>query len=131
MTLNDLLYESMNRDLNPDEQDRLDQALANDPALQAERNALLKLHVAMKDQKQSIPISVADDVIASLEIDSKPLRIGLNQWFPRVAAACLLIILAMILQVYVQNGSLSTDSLMGIQDLEIYDAYSLTFEENK
>ncbi|MEO1437177.1 MAG: hypothetical protein AAFV80_16670 [Bacteroidota bacterium] len=125
----ELLHESYDRELNPKEAQKLQEALANDPALAREKQQLDQLRSLLANQTTRLKASVADDVIKALENESEDLSEGLVRWFPRVAAACLLIILAMLIQIYAQNGSLNSDSLMGIQELELYDAYSLTIEE--
>ncbi|MEM6725243.1 MAG: hypothetical protein AAF598_14480 [Bacteroidota bacterium] len=125
----DLLHASYDRELTRKEAQFLEQALSNDPDLLREKQQLDQLRALLSTQQSSLQESVADAVIQELEAEKVALSNDLVRWFPRVAAACLMIIFAMLVQIYVQNGTINSDSLMGIQELELYDAYSLTLEE--
>lgn len=45
--------------------------------------------------------------------------------FPKVAAACVLLLLCSLLGIYFTEGSLSTEAIIGFQDLAPEDAYAL------
>jgi hypothetical protein len=62
-----------------------------------------------------------------IRLDRKRKDIALVvQLFPRVAAACAIVLVALTLFLYFEAGSLSADALVGLEDLSIDDAVALT-----
>jgi len=121
----DLLIESFDRDLNPDEKKNLNQALATNAELRAEKDRLLKMRIIFSSSKIGKDEGFVDRVMNMLDqekqlIDNFSSRIV--TLFPRVAAACIILITALLVSVYMTQGSISLDTLMGLNDLSFDDA---------
>lgn len=127
-----LLIESFDRDLNATEQDQLNKALLVSPELKAEKDKL----IAMRSMFSNVSISEDDTFVTRLKERLSLDRQTENSFnakvvhlFPRVAAACMIIIAALLMSVYVGEGTISMDSLMGVQDITIEDAFYTDYSD--
>ena len=86
------------------------------------------LEKLLQSQKNLPYVSIADDVISQIGGLSAQKRNGIlvdmTRMFPKVAAACLLVIFALLLKTYITEGSLDTDALLGISEMTIDEAYT-------
>ncbi|MEM7106050.1 MAG: hypothetical protein AAF502_23160 [Bacteroidota bacterium] len=93
--------------------------------MNSEDKNLEKLLLSQKDLPY---VSIADDVMSQIGDPTSQKRNGIlvdmTRWFPKVAAACLLVIFAMLLKTYITEGNLDTDALMGISEMTIDEAYT-------
>ena len=123
MDAKSLLIESFDRQLSLDEQTFLDQALAQDAGLRAEKRQIQALRNGLAQLQVSPKIGFADSVMSKL--DTK--RPGgfiyqMNRLFPQVVAASILVAMLSLFSIYWSTGSLDTDSLIGYQDLQPEEA---------
>ncbi|HKK78045.1 MAG TPA: hypothetical protein VJ933_00395 [Phaeodactylibacter sp.] len=119
----DLLYRAQDNPLSPVEERELALALEQSPGLRAERDKLLRLRDAFGQIEPPPEPDFTAQVMAGLQARVVPLR-----WLRRVAAACLLLLAAAFLTLYFSEGSLSTDTLIGVQELQPEDATALAGE---
>lgn len=117
----DLLYRAQDNPLSPAEEQELELALERSPELRAERDKLKSLRAALGRMKPRPRADFTAQVMVQLEARAVPLR-----WLRRVAAACLLLLLGALLTLYLSEGSLSTDTLIGVEELQPEDATVLT-----
>lgn len=120
-----LLLRSLTEDLSPQEQVRLNSALAESETLRTEREHLL---VTRNLVRQAVPppdLGFSHRVMQRLEKGRKEVALVV-QLFPRVAAACIAVVLALGLFLYFEAGSLSADALVGLEDLSVEEAVALT-----
>ena len=117
----DLLYRAQDHPLSPAEERELALALEQSPALRAERGQLLRLRAVLGQMKPPARTDFTAQVMAQVEARAVSLR-----WLRRVAAACLLLLAGAFLTLYLSEGSLSTDTLIGVQELKPEDATALS-----
>ena len=118
-----LLLKSLDQTLHPDEQNQLDQALAQSEDLRREKKSLMALRLALSRQAVSTTPSNFSQVI--WQKVQQPKVILLNRWMPQIAAACLILLCTALIGIYTLEGTLSTEALLGIQDLSPEEAYTL------
>lgn len=117
----DLLYRAQDDALLPEEKQELALALKHSPKLRDERDKLQRLRSLLA----GVPLDESNDftnqVLAKIQERAVPQR-----WLQRVAAACLLLIAGAFLTLYLSEGSLSTDTLIGLEELQPEDVMALT-----
>jgi anti-sigma factor RsiW len=120
-----LLIYSLDNELSAEEQQQLDQALASSAELQAEQERLLAIRQALASHTIPADNTFADAVMQQLEEERETgVEARILQLFPKVAAACVVLVLIAMLGIYFSEGSLSTEAIVGVQDLAPEDAYS-------
>ena len=118
-----LLIESFDRQLSPDEQAFLDQALAQDTGLRTEKQQLLAIREGLNQLLVSPKMGFADSVIHQLDATRpKGVLYQIAKLFPQVAAASVLVAMLSLFSIYWSAGSLNTDTLIGYQDLHPEEA---------
>lgn len=119
----ELLLKSLDQRLNTDEQQRLNQALAASEDLRMEKESLLALRAVLSEQTVSAtPSNFTRGVLQHIQ---QPRVIQLNSWMPQIAAACLILLCTALISIYTMEGTLSTEALLGVQDLSPEEAYTL------
>ena len=70
--------------------------------------------------------SFTDDLMQRIEQEKTtvPVIATIHKLFPRVAAACVLLVLLSVVAIYFTEGNLSMEAIVGVQDLAPEDAYS-------
>ncbi len=128
-----LLLRSLDQPLKPQEQQRLEEELSQSAELRARREELLRNRERLGQWRPRPDPAFTTRVMARWERYHTPKTVQslLVAWFPRVAAACLLILLLAILGTYLSEGSLNSDVFIGTQDLTVEDAYSLTLSDDQ
>lgn len=125
----DLMYRSFDEQLNAEEQHRLQRALAISPELQLEFEEIKAMRAVLGDLSVTASETFTDDLMNAIqELEQPGLIVSLRSLFPKVAAACMLLFLCTTVSIYIAEGSLSTDTILGISDLNPEDAYSLLDE---
>ena len=121
----DLLIYSLDHPLNAAEQATLDAALAGSEALRAEQERLLRMREALSDLSVSEDPAFSADLLQKLE-SGKRQKIGaaIHRIYPKVAAAAVLLFLITAISIYLTEGNLSVEAIVGTQDLLPEDAYS-------
>lgn len=123
----DLLIHSLDNELTPAQKEQLAFYFEEYPSLKEEEEKLRTLRIALSNLQTDNQSSIADKVIGKLSTRKieTDFQAVIMQLFPKVAAACLLVIVVTILATFYVEGSLSADALVGIQDLSPEDAYSI------
>ena len=119
-----LLIYSLDNELSADEQRQLDQALTASAELCAEQERLLAIRQALASHTIPADNTFANAVMQQLEEKETGVEARILQLFPKVAAACVVLVLIATLGIYFSEGSLSTEAIVGVQDLAPEDAYS-------
>lgn len=122
----DLLLRSLDAELSQAEAEKLEQALQDSEALRREKTRLL----AMRQQLEawSIPEdqTFTDRVMAKLgKKAEEDLSAVIIRLFPRVAAACVLILAVALGTIYITEGSLMLDTIIGVNEVVLEDAVLL------
>jgi hypothetical protein len=122
----DLLIYSMDNSLTPEEQKTLDEALSLSKALRKEQEQLLAMrNLLSQNTPPASPIFV-ENVIAKLARPQQPkLTTIIVDLYPQIAAACVLFIAVALSAIYVSEGSLTYDALVGVNELNFGDANTL------
>lgn len=128
----DLLIYSFDNPLSKEEQNQLNHALKGSSELRAEQERLLKMREKLKRSNVPKDTDFVDRVMQRLEqekiIPSGNLNVVFLKWFPKIAAACILLLLTSFLSIYLDEGQLSSDALIGLSDVTPEEA-STYFEE--
>lgn len=121
-SIHDLLLRSFDQELSTEEAARLDAALSGSEDLQQEKRQLEALRQLAGELKVAPVDGFADGVLAKLH--TSPVEATLLSLLPRAAAACLIILLITLAGIYLTEGSLSTDAIIGVSNLAPEDAYT-------
>jgi hypothetical protein len=120
----ELLLRSLEEELSQADQGKLAAALEQSAELRRERKALLRLRAQLRDLSAPPDPAFADRLQLRLERSATPV-IHLQRYAYSILAACLVLLLGVCLSLYGMEGGLSTEILVGIQDLSPEDAYTL------
>jgi len=120
--INELLLRSFDQELSPEERAGLDAALADSEALRREKQQLEKLRNLLGGLRAEADRTFAGKVMSKL--GASPVEATLLSLLPRAAAACLIILLLTLIGIYLSEGSLSTDAIIGVSNLAPEDAYT-------
>lgn len=120
-----LLIRSIVEELSESESAQLEAALAESEALRRERSELLRTRNLLRHARPPADPGFADRVMQKLEEHQSATAL-IVRLFPRVAAACAIVLVALSLFFYFEAGSLSADILVGLEDLSIEEAVALT-----
>ncbi len=128
----ELLIRSLDEELTAAEQQQLGQYLKESEALRKEKALLLKMRAGLADMKATAHPGFADQLIRELSQEQQPdqekesqLFVIINHLFPKVAAACVIVVVLTVLATFLMEGSLSLEAFIGVQDLSPEDAYTL------
>lgn len=128
-----LLHRSFEEDLSKEEAAQLTAVLAEFPELQQEQADLIatrNLFAAFSIAKDESFVVNVMEAIEEKEIVAKR-QIGhyLSKIFPIAVAACLLIFMSFVAHIYISEGNLDSETLVGINELSPDEAYSYLMEE--
>ncbi len=122
----DLLLRSLDTELSRTETERLEQALQESEVLREEKNRLLAMREQLGAWSASDDPSFADRVMVKLgKKAEEDLSAVIIRLFPRVAAACVLILAVALGTIYVTEGSLMLDTIIGVNEVVLEDAVLL------
>lgn len=122
----DLLIYSMDHPLTPEEQKILDEALSLSKALKKEQEQLLAMRSLLSQNTPPASPIFVENVIAKLARPQQPkLTTIIVDLYPQIAAACVLFIAVALSAIYVSEGSLTYDALVGVNELSFGDANTL------
>jgi len=128
----ELLALSFDQDLAKEEQQQLDEAFAKHPELEKEKAELLALRTSLASQKirpnADFVNSVLEKTRATKSVQKNGFENTITNLFPRVAAACVIVLLASLLSIYFQEGGLNTETLLGLTEISPEEAYSFLEE---
>ena len=121
-----LLIHSLDHDLSPKEQAQLDRALQDSPELREEQARLLKMRRLFENA--SIPENPAFANAVLERLNEAPSGVGyakeasIIRLFPRVAAACILLIGLAYAAIYFSESASFSDDLVGIENVSPEEA---------
>jgi len=116
----ELLMRSFDDTLSSKEKEELELALKNSSALRNEKEAQLKVNDLLKaNAVEGKPFFAGRlmNKITELQNPEADWTQLLVQMFPKFAVPSLFVILFLLVNIYMSEGSLSVDTLMGISDL--------------
>lgn len=123
--IKDLLLRSVTEELSLEEQAELDLALSDSEELRKEQKRLLRTRDLLQRAIPPKDLEFSKRVMQKLDKSRTEVALVV-QLFPRVAAACIAVVLALGLFLYFDAGSLSTDVLVGLEGLSLEEAVALT-----
>lgn len=123
--IKNLILRSVTETLSEQEQEQLHAVLAASPEWKQEQEALLHTRDLVKNAVPPADPGFSQRVLLRLDKGRKEVALVVRL-FPRVAAACVLALVALSLFLYFEAGSLSTGALVGLEDLSIEEAVALT-----
>lgn len=118
-----LLLRSLEESLSAEEQAELLAALAGSENLRREQQQLGKMRSLLANLQPPTAPDFPDRLMIQLRERQQESRI--ITWVTRVAAACLLIVALALLNLYWTEGSLDTDTILGLESLSPNDALTL------
>ncbi len=128
-----LLIRSLEEPLSMEESNRLKNALQKSPELrkeQEELQALRQLLASFSVAKSDAFVDKTMQIIQQKRINGDE---KINQFliaiFPKAAAACVLLLATFMLYILFSEGSLDTETLVGLNDLTPEEAYSFLIDE--
>lgn len=125
-----LLIHSLDNELSSKEQEQLDAYLDASEVLRREKELLLDMRSGLADLKVGPDKGFADQIVrqinaAEQKAKNPELQAIIMNLFPKVAAACVIVLVVAVLATFLMEGSLSVEAFIGLQDLSPEDAYSL------
>ena len=117
-----LLIRSLDEPLDTAEAKDLAVALKLSSELREEKRQLLAIRELLRDMGGIPAPNIADAVIK--EVQRPALNRQLSHMLPKVAAACILLLLGGILGIYFSEGSLSAEAIIGVNELSPEDVYT-------
>ena len=124
--IKELLIRSFDQELSAEERAALESALARSETWRQEKRQLEKLRSLLGGLQATPAPDFPDRVMDKLSTTS--LEASLLSILPRAAAACLLAVLLTLIGIYLVEGSLSTEAIIGLSGLSPEDAF--TYLEN-
>lgn len=122
-----LLIHSLDNELTPQEAQQLEQALSNSEALRQEKERLLEMRELIGTVKMEPDHTFVNKVMMRIEQAKDPVfSTVIINLFPKVAAACVLLFIVTLAGIYMTEGTLSTDAIIGIQDMTMEEALTIT-----
>lgn len=122
-TMKDLLLYSLDNELTPAQQVHLEKALAESETLRQEKEQLIQMRALVADLRVRRDRSFPERIMNRLhQKEKRGFFSDIVSLSPKVAAACILFTIATTVGVYLHEGSLSTDVIIGIEDLTPEDA---------
>ncbi len=116
--IHELLMRSFEEKLSEPEQRRLENALKKSKELQLERDEIIKMRSLFQHFTISENPTFTKAVLKRVELSkSENVQAVLVRLFPRIAAACILFLLVSILGLYLVDGGLSMDSIVGLDNI--------------
>ncbi|MEO0340102.1 MAG: hypothetical protein AAF242_12910 [Bacteroidota bacterium] len=120
----ELLVRSLDATLDPQDQKVLDDALKSNPDWEEKRRQLLAMRSVLGQFQATEQPDFTDQVMTKVaKVQARVMQ--LPQLVVQIAAACVILVLSVLMSLYLSEGSLNTDVLLGIQDLSPDDAYTL------
>lgn len=127
-SIRDLLIYSLDNELTSLEKVRLEKALSEQPELQKEKANLLRMRGLVSSFSISENAHFSDQVLQKIETQKSRINEGFEvqfiKLFPKVAAACVVFLLATFSVVYYSDTELVSDEIVGIEEVNLEDAYA-------
>ncbi len=129
----ELLIFSLDNEISEEEQLKLTHALEEDKWLQTQREKLLAMRAFLSEEYRATDrvFDLSGPILEAVEREKQMKFLhGFSSLYPVVAAACIVLFIAVFLHFTFSSDGLSVDTLVGLEDIEIEDAYTyLNFQE--
>lgn len=127
--MNELLLYALDNEPTSAQQADLEKALAESESLRQEKEQLLQMRSLVADLRVRRDIAFSERVMNRFQKKEKRgFLYDIVSLSPKVAAACILFMLATTAGIYMHEGSLSSDVIIGIEDLMPEDAIGVENE---
>lgn len=128
MTKDDLKYllvQSFDQELSQEQKEILADALNRFDWMKEEREAIVQLRAQLASFRASQDDAFVDRVMIAVdETYPQSTTTIMVRWFPQVAAACILMAIAFIVNLYLSQGAMNVDGLVGLEDVSPEEAFS-------
>jgi len=124
----DLMIYSLDHELSDQEKAVLKKALKEHQWLREERAQLLAMRQQLRGMKAQFGVFPSFTASVLGQIDQPNIEKGgptiLAKWFPKIAAACLLIVTVSLVNLYLSSEVFSVDAIIGLEDLDPDEAFT-------
>lgn len=122
-TIKDLLLYALDNEITPAQQVHLEKTLAESEDLRQEKEQLLQMRTLVSELRVRRDLSFSERVMTRLhQKEKRGFFSDIVSLSPKVAAACIIFMLATTVGIYMREGSLSPDVIIGIENLTPEDA---------
>ncbi len=118
-----LVHRSLDEVFDQQEQQALVVVLAQFPELEVERQQLEEMRQLFSQLQQPAKPGFAAQVASSVLSDHSWYRPLISSWSSVAAAACVVLALSLGF-VYYNSGTLETEALLGLEDIQVDDVYA-------
>jgi predicted nuclease with TOPRIM domain len=123
----DILIRSLDQESGQEEKARLQEALEHSEDLRREKARLEQMRAWLAGLQAPIDERFADRVADRIEEEkNSSFNTVILNLFPKAVAACLLVFMLTLMGIYLSEGALSADAIIGVDDVTLEDTYSLT-----
>ena len=127
--IRELLIHSLDNPLSETDRKRLEKALAQSVELRKEKEELLKMRSLLAGFKVESDPDWHDELISKLPVRKTEAKIiqypfTMASIFPKLAAACAIILLMSIINIYQEVGTINRDAVIGIDEVTADEAYA-------
>ena len=127
--IQELMIYALDNELTTHEQSILQEGMIQFPSLSDELDSLKEIRQLLGKQKLAPSPTFVNQLMGHLD-QAKVLTIAsfettMLHLFPKIAAACVILLLVTLLNTYIGEGSISTETLVGIIDLSPDEAFSV------
>lgn len=123
----EILIRSLDQEPGQEEKARLEEALEHSEDLRREKARLEQMRAWLAGLQAPIDERFADRVADRIEEEkNSSFNTVILHLFPKAVAACLLVFMLTLMGIYLSEGALSADAIIGVDDVTLEDTYSLT-----
>ena len=123
--IHDLMVHALDNELTAEDASRLEQALSESVELRNEQQQLLRMRQMFATTQPEPSAVFVDNIIARLAKPKQPrLEVLIIKMLPQIAAACILAFAVSLSAIYLSEGTLSLDAVIGVEELSLDDAHT-------
>lgn len=120
----EILYKSFDDELSSEEQSVLDKSLIEDPKFRQEKEEIIQLRSALSVNQKSFDPGFADRVTTRLNKEKSTLiSHDFLRVFKSVAITGVAAIIALLITIYITDGTLNIDTIFGLSEYAPDEAY--------
>lgn len=122
----ELLLRSLDETLSPEEMEQLTEALRQSDRLRQEKATLLKMRQQLADWQPAEDTGFSARVMQQIGKQAEEdLSAVIVRLFPRVAAACVVVLFLALGGIYYTEGNLMVENIIGVNEMLMEDAIML------
>jgi anti-sigma factor RsiW len=118
--LQQLMIRALDNEITPQEAQQLEKALKEYPELRAEQEELLRMRALFAELKEVPKLHLERSVLEAIRANRFVYQLA--SALPRVAAACVVLIISCLVGIYFSEGSLDLEAILGVSELSPEDA---------